>query len=92
MTKMFFGLRFFGSVVGALRSDTNARDAPSGDQRGELSCPGPYVKRVPCPWPSNGAIQIADRYPSFSRSISRTTYATRPPSGEICASVTKRKA
>ena len=87
MTKISLG-GFFRSLPFGIpwRSETNASQRPSGDHRGAASSRGPKVKRAAAEVPSNGTIQTADRYSSLSRSMVRSTNATRSPSGEICGS------
>src|SRR6185369_13101200 len=62
----------------------NARDFPSGDQRGELSClPDVNARTEP---PAVEATQMDVSYPVFLSSTVTRTNATCEPSGEICGS------
>src|SRR5438477_1001 len=74
----------------SVRFETNAISRPSGDQRGEESWAMPAVIWAGAFVPSAGTSQIAPTYPSRFGFAVFTAYATRAPSGEICASVRKR--
>ena len=72
------------------RSDVNASLSPSGDHCGVESCAVPAVICAAVFLPSQDTSQIAAWYPSRFAFDVFTVYATRVPSGEICASVRKR--
>src|SRR5438128_973717 len=64
------------------RTDVNASQRPSGDQRGVASRLGPNVRRRGSVDPSTGTAQTALRGSRLSSSTHATTYATVTPSGD----------
>src|SRR5947209_5010451 len=69
------------------RVRANAICSPSGDQRGDESFTSPNVNCIAFP-SCTSLIQRCVKYLFFSTFVLFTTYSTRAPSGDICASPT----